>query len=376
LKTLPNKAIPAGFQRVALINPTRYLGNLLLAGGLIQDLAAQCQARDQELLLVLDASFAALCAAAFPGVKVLYYPRQAIAGASLAGKIRLFAALLRQIRGFRADLAFNIEEDTLTSRLTRLSGARFRLGCSPARQRRGYEHVLPVEYAQRPQQQRHRWHSYHEMFAAIGLENAAVKYMNTHIKQCDDAIIKKLLQQGVKPGRPWIVIHPSATKSYKKWPESSFSMLCKLLIQKEIQPLLIGAGKADADNCARLFESVVAELGAGQIRPINLCNQLPLQELAQLFLVCSGIVGNDSGPFHLAAAQGLPGVVIFGPTDAGIWGPLESRSVVMQKNDLCDSRCTRRECHANYRCLQAIQAEEVLDSLQAMIAEATKADVH
>ena len=32
-------------------------------------------------------------------------------------------------------------------------------------------------------------------------------------------------------------------------------------------------------------------------------------------------VGNDSGPAHMAAAFGLPVVVIFGPSDPAIWGP-------------------------------------------------------
>jgi ADP-heptose:LPS heptosyltransferase len=32
-------------------------------------------------------------------------------------------------------------------------------------------------------------------------------------------------------------------------------------------------------------------------------------------------VGNDSGPAHMAAAFGVPSVVIFGSSDAEIWGP-------------------------------------------------------
>jgi heptosyltransferase-3 len=36
---------------------------------------------------------------------------------------------------------------------------------------------------------------------------------------------------------------------------------------------------------------------------------------AQLF------AGNDSGPAHIAAAYGVPCVVVFGPTDPAVWSP-------------------------------------------------------
>jgi heptosyltransferase III len=32
-------------------------------------------------------------------------------------------------------------------------------------------------------------------------------------------------------------------------------------------------------------------------------------------------VGNDSGPAHMAAAFGIPSVVLFGPSDPVVWAP-------------------------------------------------------
>lgn len=360
---IPSLSVPRDPGRIVLINPTRFLGNLLLAGGLIQDLAVQCANNGQQLLLVLDAAFADLSAEAFPGVSVLYYPRRAIARASPTRKILLFARALTQIRAFKADLAFNIEEDATTSRLTQLSGARFRLGCSPARHRFAYDAVLPIAYAERPAGFEHRWHSYSEVFAYCGFEKPSKKYLNLNIKQCDAPVINKLVQHGRLAGVPLVAIHSGATKDYKKWPESAFISLCKLLIKRGVQPLLIGAGRDDAERCARLHK--LAGEGADCPHPmvINMCDQLDLRELAQLFLICKGIVGNDSGPFHLAAAQGLPGVVIFGPSDAGIWGPIAPHARVLQKSELCNLRCSRRACYADYRCLREISADEVLENL-------------
>lgn len=346
-----------------LLNPTKYLGNLLLAGGLIQDYAAECQRQKRQLLLVLDAAFAELCAAAFPGISVLYYPRQEIKDAGPWRKLRLFSAFLAQIRRFRADLAFNIEEDSLTSRLTQLSGARFRLGCSPHRHGFGYERVLDIDYAHRAPTQRHRWHSFLEVFQTLGLKSSQPDYINLHINHNNTDTIKKLHELGVEPDMPLVAVHSGATKDYKQWPESAFIELCKHLIKKGIKPVLLGAGRADQERCARIEQAAAA---GGDLKVINLCNRLSLAELAGFFLLCKGVVGNDSGPSHLAAAQRLPGVVIFGPSDAGTWGPLGTQTTVLQRADLCDPRCSRRACFAEYRCLQGISPDAVLTALQAV----------
>lgn len=351
-----------------LLNPTKYLGNLLLAGGLIQDFAEHCRQRNRQLLLVLDAAYQELCANAFPDVTVLYYPRQEIRRSAPWRKAQLFLTFLAQLRRFRADLAFNIEEDSLSSRLTQLSGAKYRLGCSPQRQRFGYEHVLPIAYTGRLIGKEHRWHSYQEVFTALGLpENHSKKYINLYIDQCSSAVMQKLLELGWTTGSRLVAIHPAATKDYKQWPESAFSQLCSILISKGFQPILLGAGQEDSNRCEHIMQSTETGSRMSGPQPLNLCNRLSLAELAGAFRLCTGIVGNDSGPSHLAAAQQLPGIVIFGPSAPGIWGPLGLHSRVLRKADLCDPRCSRRTCFADYRCLSAITPAEVLTALTAQI---------
>lgn len=374
LKPLPNQSLPSDPRRIVMLNPTKYLGNLLIAGGLMQRFAAHCRAQNRELLIVLDASFRDLCAETFANVSVLWYPRQDLRRAGPWRRLRLFADFMRKLRAYRPDLAFNLEEDSLSSRLTQLSGATCRLGCSPARHRFGYEHVLPIDHGAR-----HRWHGFQAVFTALGMPaEDRPCYINLHVDQLDKELLQKFHELDVGIDERLIAIHPAATKDYKKWPESSFSELCKLLIEKGYSPALLGAGAEDASRCARISNAVAAS-GSGQVptreaipthgpaRLHNLCNQLSLAELAGLFRLCAGIVGNDSGPSHLAAAQGVPGVVVFGPSDPSIWGPLGTRSRVMRKVHQCDPRCSRRACFADYRCLGAISPQEVLDTLLALI---------
>lgn len=266
---------------------------------------------------------------------------------------------VRELRHFQADLAFNIEEDSLASRLTQLSGARFRLGCSPGRHHAGYECVLPVVYAGR-----HRWHSFQEVFGALGLPASRPSYINLHIDQPDEKLTQKLREAGLPLGRPLVAVHPSATKDYKKWPETAFIELCNILINKGFTPVLLGAGANEWERCDRI-QRFVASVSLS--KPLNLCDQLSLAELAGFFRLCSGIVGNDSGPSHLASAQGVPGVVIFGPSEPAIWGPLGTRSQVLRKLEQCDPRCSRKACLADYRCLKAISPQEAVAALLAQM---------
>jgi ADP-heptose:LPS heptosyltransferase len=56
----------------------------------------------------------------------------------------------------------------------------------------------------------------------------------------------------------------------------------------------------------------------------------PLSEIKALLAGAALFVGNDSGPAHMAAAFGVPSIVIFGPSDPEIWGPWRTASEVVR----------------------------------------------
>jgi ADP-heptose:LPS heptosyltransferase len=54
-----------------------------------------------------------------------------------------------------------------------------------------------------------------------------------------------------------------------------------------------------------------------------------LSDIKQLLASSTLFVGNDSGPAHMAAAFGVPVVVIFGSSNPAIWGPWRTASEVI-----------------------------------------------
>lgn len=353
------RPLPAQPRRLILLNPTRFLGNLLIAGGLIQDFAAQCRARDQQFRLVVDAAFADLLQGAFEPHELILYPRRDIARASLPGKVALYLRCLRRIRAFHADLAFNIEDDSVAHRLTQLSGARYKLGCSPARHQHGYDQVLPVRFTGRAAGEAHRWYSFQDVFLALGLSRSNPHYLRLRPAPLSPALQARLQQCGVDLSQRLALLHPGATKTYKLWPDAHFAQLAQALVGQGYQVVLMGAG-TDAVH----VDAILAQLpDAVRKQVVSVCNQLSLAELASLLTQASLMVGNDSGPFHMAAALGVRGAVIFGPTEADLWGPIAPQARLLQDRSVCLPACTRHHCTQGYRCLAAITPRQVLDSL-------------
>ena len=70
---------------------------------------------------------------------------------------------------------------------------------------------------------------------------------------------------------------------------------------------------------------------------------------------CDLFLGHDSGISHLAAACGLPAVLLFGPTDPRIWAPQNPKvkTIVATEGDL-----------------SRIEADEVLTTAIALLAGA------
>lgn len=359
-----NKPLPAHPRRVLLVNPTKYLGNLLLAGGLMQHYAQFCRDRGVALKIVIDEDFRELTIDSFPADSIIWFPRARINSAGFLRKPGLYLGCLEQLRDFGADLAFNIEEDTATSYLTRLSGADFRLGCSTLRHKRGYDHVLPLQFEHRAPGREHRWYSYYEVFAALGMAQPQPAYLQLHPGVLPDSLKGKLRQYGLQDGKSTVALHAGATKDYKQWPAEHFAVLAQLVSDAGLQPVLLGAGAGDRGVNARIA-ALLKEKGAPA--PVDLCSKLTLHELAQFLGDCAAMVGNDSGPFHLGSALGVPGLVLWGPTNKAIWGPLGKRSEVVQGTFPCDPACNKGYCLHDHRCLKEISPTRVFDRLQELL---------
>jgi heptosyltransferase III len=123
--------------------------------------------------------------------------------------------------------------------------------------------------------------------------------------------------------RPTLALHPGSGSESKNWPEPLWRRLLERLIQETCWQFLLVCGEAEGTRLDRLVAGLPPER-------IEVARSLPLPELAARLAGCFAFVGHDSGITHLAAAVGLPGLALWGPTDATVWCPRSDRMKVLQ----------------------------------------------
>jgi ADP-heptose:LPS heptosyltransferase len=118
------------------------------------------------------------------------------------------------------------------------------------------------------------------------------------------------------PSPHLVAIHPGSGSPRKNWPLDRWHALAPWLERECRVHLLIISGEAEP-----------RDLLAGIGEPLH---QLPLGELADRLAQCELFVGHDSGISHLAAATGVPLLLLFGPTDPAMWAPPTPRAQVLR----------------------------------------------
>lgn len=104
-------------------------------------------------------------------------------------------------------------------------------------------------------------------------------------------------------GRPLVVVHPGATDARRCYPEDRLGRVARSLADDGARVVVVG-GPADADRVA-----LVAEGFGGEVETV--VGGLTLGGLVGLLARAALMIGNDSGPRHLAGAVGTPTVGVF-----------------------------------------------------------------
>jgi len=150
----------------------------------------------------------------------------------------------------------------------------------------------------------------------------------------------------------------------KRWPPGHYATLAKNLQAAHGLPvLLLGSGKE-----APLCEQIAAGAdGACRV----LAGKTALADAMALIAGARGMVSNDSGLMHVAAAFGIPQVAPFGSTSPEHTPPLNPRAAVIwlkSESDLSCIPCFERECRFGHtRCLADITPARVEQALVSVM---------
>jgi heptosyltransferase I len=243
------------------------------------------------------------------------------------------------------DLVIDLQGLFRSGWMTWRTGAPIRVGSTAAREFGGMfcTHLAPVD----PNQ--HATERYLAVAEFLGLGREPVEFIFA-TNDTDRQYVDELMPARV----PYAVMLPATNWPTKQWPVERFAALIEP-IRRRFGLESVIAGGPDA---ALLAESMP---GA-----INLAGRTNLRQLVALLERADLVIGNDTGPMHIAAALGRPLVTMYGPTSPWRTGPYRRLDTVIRLDISC-SPCFSRTC-SHQSCLQMLGIEPVLDLAEKQLS--------
>jgi heptosyltransferase-3 len=200
---------------------------------------------------------------------------------------------------FDASLCVNFHGGTRSLALTMMSRARLRAGFAHYRHARMYNVRIPR--AQEILGIERKVHTAEHLASAMFFLGAPV---------CEIPRAR-LFAPPERPPKPYAVLHPMASALDKTWPHERFAEVAEHLeSQWGLDPVFIAGPGESLEAFARWRR----------------LEGMPLAKVISLLGGASLFVGNDSGPAHIAAAYGVPMVVLYGSSDPVVWAPWRTQA--------------------------------------------------
>ena len=205
------------------------------------------------------------------------------------------------LRAFRPQLTLNFHGGTRSLWLTAFSGAPMKAGFAHHAYSFLYDHRIPR--AQKTLGAERPVHTAEHLASAMfwmGVPRTEIPRARLFATAPADA-----------PVGSFAVIHPFASAPDKAWPVQRFLEVARQLQRSGLEPVILAGSSDDAQP----FSAFRVNHSLDEAK--NLLSR------AHLFL------GNDSGPAHMAAAFGVPVVVLFGASNPVTWAPWRTESRVL-----------------------------------------------
>lgn len=149
-----------------------------------------------------------------------------------------------------------------------------------------------------------------------------------------------------------VLVFPGSGNASRCWPLFKFEKIAQRLRDKGFDPVFVlGPAEMERNLQIRKFKQIFPQ---------------SLLELQETILDSGMVIGNDSGPLHLAAYLQIPSVAIFGPASSRQWGPPGAHIVKMP---ISCSPCSKigRICCADPVCVRQIPEEMVMQKIETIV---------
>jgi ADP-heptose:LPS heptosyltransferase len=213
-----------------------------------------------------------------------------------------------------------------------------------------------------------KWHTVEyqmEWLHQLGLPKGAIPPLRViPAPELEGPVLKSLHGLGLKPGSRYAVIQPTSKFFTKEWTPEGFAEIAGYLAREHGFQVLLSGGPGEEPKLRSVAQRCKENL--------LVCGGVSVGELLWVLRGAKLFVGNDSGPTHLAAALGVPTVVLFGSSDAEVWYPWKAPFQRVQNFFDCNP-CPGYRClvYTEPKCILSITAAQVKLSVDAVLRTAT-----
>jgi heptosyltransferase-1 len=214
--------------------------------------------------------------------------------------------LFRQLRNGHFDATIDLQGLLRTAFFSFITGAKDRFGQSGAREGASifYNHKIKHDTSCA-----HVVDFYLKIIECVAGRTISGEITVPRDGRAEDSM-RQLLAQNKVSDNNYIVIIPGASNPQKCWPAENFAAVAER-IHAQCDSVLVLAG---SESDRKFIEAVVSSTN---IPFINLAGRTGIAELVALLRNARLVISNDTGPGQIAAALGVPLVILFGPTNPG-----------------------------------------------------------
>ncbi len=226
-------------------------------------------------------------------------------------------SLIRKLRRSKFDIVFDFQGLFRTASLAWLSGCKTRFGKATAREFATifYTHKI-IHYIENI----HVVDYYMKIIQTAGASDFGVEFVFPQNPGAEDSVGKLLTSYGIQDN--YAVLISGSVHQDKCWPPERFAQLADM-ISSQYGLSIVATGSVSE---AKIVEKVKEN---SNVTIVSLAGQTSLSQLVALLKRAKLVVSNDTGPGHIAAALGVPLVMMFGRANPIMLEPYRRKDCVM-----------------------------------------------
>jgi len=273
--------------------------------------------------------------------------------------------LLLSLRKERFDVTLALHSNSTSAWIALMSGARLRVT-------HNHNFFKADKFSQRAIPRKNELAPFVERdlktLEALGMKVNRDAETSLMLKEEEKLWAREMLFEKLQLKKPLLVLCLGASRPTKVWPMENFAKVAEDWIQSTQGSVVAVCSPQEAF----LAQEVLQKVPLDNFRVLD---RLSLREMMAVLAEGKVVLGNDSGPRHVAAALGRPTLTLYGPQDPFECHPykIEKHPYVFIEGLACRSNvdpsgkhfwCGLHECHVEqHKCMRQIAPEQVLSQL-------------